>query len=288
MTEGEKCDRMNAINEYRRRRMRRLVKRMKEAETQQEALRLAIIIYTTCFNRKIHRDGGPGSGNFGHEGRPGEIGGSAPSDGATAKSSGSFGGATTKHFASAVSKAKTAVAAKTPEIAWRVTAHTQQELDEEYPGAKLHVTDGGSTVAVTADGDVISVCKKPGDKTNGKELMNLAVANGGTKLDSYSGNHGFYVKCGFEAVSWCEWDDGGADEGWINKEWLKVNGLNPNISTAELSAIPNSALKVPREPVVFYKYTGNTSQSQKVGDILNLIPASQDYDAARASRDELL
>ena len=24
-------------------------------------------------------DGGPGSGNFGHEGRPGEIGGSAPS-----------------------------------------------------------------------------------------------------------------------------------------------------------------------------------------------------------------
>jgi hypothetical protein len=30
---------------------------------------------------RSHGKGGPGSGNFGHEGRPGEIGGSAPSDG---------------------------------------------------------------------------------------------------------------------------------------------------------------------------------------------------------------
>ncbi len=35
----------------------------------------------------LRTDGGPGSGNFGHEGSPGEIGGSAPSDG-TAESSG--------------------------------------------------------------------------------------------------------------------------------------------------------------------------------------------------------
>ena len=30
---------------------------------------------------RSHGKGGQGSGNFGHEGRPGEIGGSAPSDG---------------------------------------------------------------------------------------------------------------------------------------------------------------------------------------------------------------
>ena len=35
----------------------------------------------------IREDGGPGSGNFGHEGRPGEVGGSAPSDEPKAKES---------------------------------------------------------------------------------------------------------------------------------------------------------------------------------------------------------
>lgn len=35
-------------------------------------------------NGRLSDDGGPGSGNFGHEGRPGEIGGSAPSDGTPA------------------------------------------------------------------------------------------------------------------------------------------------------------------------------------------------------------
>ena len=33
----------------------------------------------------VREDGGPGSGNFGHEGRPGEVGGSAPSDESKAK-----------------------------------------------------------------------------------------------------------------------------------------------------------------------------------------------------------
>lgn len=33
------------------------------------------------LDRNENEDGGPGSGNFGHEGRPGEVGGSAPEDG---------------------------------------------------------------------------------------------------------------------------------------------------------------------------------------------------------------
>lgn len=35
------------------------------------------------IGRSRRQDGGPGSGNFGHEGRPGEVGGSAPSDDAS-------------------------------------------------------------------------------------------------------------------------------------------------------------------------------------------------------------
>lgn len=94
--------------------------------------------------------------------------------------------------------------------------------------------------------------------------MKLATENGVTKLDSYSGNHGFYVKCGFEPVSWCKWDDQYAPDGW--------NSSRDN-----------------REPIVFYKYTGNTgpysAESLNVNNFLASTPASADYDAAQAARD---
>ncbi len=91
-----------------------------------------------------------------------------------------------------------------PSISWRVTAHTVEELKEWYPSATFHTTEGGSTVAVTKDGDIISVCKYKDDTCKGRDLLAMAVQNGGVKLDSYEGNHGFYDKCGFEPVSWCK------------------------------------------------------------------------------------
>lgn len=180
---------------------------------------------------------------------------------ATAASPKSFGSADAPSFAKSLKTAYDKMEETAPEKAWRVTVHTQQELEEEYPGAKLHITDGGSTVAATKDGDIISVCGKPGDKLRGKDLMRLAVENGGKKLDSYSGNHGFYVKCGFEAVSWCEFDEQYAPPGW-------VKGRDKP------------------EPVIFYKYTGKSNQSRNEQDIFNSIPASADYDAAQAARNQ--
>lgn len=173
----------------------------------------------------------------------------------------SFGSADAPSFAKSLKTAYDKMEETAPEKAWRVTVHSQQELEEEYPGAKLHITDGGSTVAVTKDGDIISVCGNPGDKLRGKDLLKLAVENGGKKLDSYSGNHGFYVKCGFEAVSWCEFDEQYAPPGW-------VKGRDKP------------------EPVIFYKYTGQSNQSRNEQDIFNSIPASADYDAAQAARNQ--
>ena len=145
-----------------------------------------------------------------------------------------------------------------------MTAHTAEELETEYPDAQLHITSGGSTVAVTSDGDIISVCGKYGDTMRGRDLMKLAVENGGVKLDSYSGNHGFYVKCGFEPVSWCEWNDEYAPNGWDSS-------------------------RDKREPIVFYKYTGKvapySAESLNVNNFISSIPASADYDAAKAKRD---
>lgn len=195
-----------------------------------------------------------------HKSEP-KASGSRESSPAPAVAPKSFGSADAPSFAKSLKTAYDKMEETAPEKAWRVTVHSQQELEEEYPGAKLHITDGGSTVAVTKDGDIISVCGNPGDKLRGKDLLKLAVENGGKKLDSYSGNHGFYVKCGFEAVSWCEFDEQYAPPGW-------VKGRDKP------------------EPVIFYKYTGQSNQSRNEQDIFNSIPASADYDAAQAARNQ--
>nr|DAW22759.1 MAG TPA: Portal [Caudoviricetes sp.] len=195
-----------------------------------------------------------------HKSEP-KASGSKESSPAPAVAPKSFGSADAPSFAKSLKTAYDKMEETAPEKAWRVTVHSQQELEEEYPGAKLHITDGGSTVAVTKDGDIISVCGNPGDKLRGKDLLKLAVENGGKKLDSYSGNHGFYVKCGFEAVSWCEFDEQYAPPGW-------VKGRDKP------------------EPVIFYKYTGQSNQSRNEQDIFNSIPASADYDAAQATRNQ--
>jgi phage-related protein (TIGR01555 family) len=182
---------------------------------------------------------------------------SSPSTAASPKS---FGGADAPSFAKSLKTAYDKMEETAPEKAWRVTVHTQQGLEEEYPGAKLHITDGGSTVAVTKDGDIISVCKNPDDSLRGKDLLKMAVANGGKKLDAYSGIFGFYTKCGFEPVSWCEFDEQYAPPDW-------VKGRDEP------------------EPVIFYKYTGNKSQFEDANEFFAAVPASADYGAAQETRD---
>ncbi len=182
---------------------------------------------------------------------------SSPSTAASPKS---FGSADAPSFAKSLKTAYDKMEETAPQKAWRVTVHTQAELEEEYPGAKLHITDGGSTVAVTKDGDIISVCKNPDDSLRGKDLLKMAVANGGKKLDAYSGIFGFYTKCGFEPVSWCEFDEQCAPPDW-------VKGRDEP------------------EPVIFYKYTGNKSQFEKPEEFFAAVPASADYGAAQGTRD---
>ena len=85
---------------------------------------------------------------------------------------------------------------------WRVdNTHTPEELAER--GCRCYVSKGGSTVAVDKNGDIISVCKRAGDTSvRGQDLLREAVRMGGNRLDSFGGNHDFYVRCGFEPVSY--------------------------------------------------------------------------------------
>lgn len=164
-----------------------------------------------------------------------------------------------KTFAKKLNAAKKA---QIPENQWRVTGMTPSELEESHPKAKLHVTDGGSTIAIDR-GDIVAVCKNPGDKLRGNEILSFAVKNGGTKLDSYDGNHGFYIKCGFEPVSWCKWDERFAPDGW-------KKGVDKP------------------ENIIFYKYTGKKSQYDSPQKFYDAVPASKDYDSAYEERDRAL
>lgn len=208
-------------------------------------------IMKAVWNPELHPRGA--DGKFCAADGMATAGGSAPSGTGITNS-------TPEEFAVAVAAAQ---ATCPPEKAWRVSAY---DADHYKSGIKvLHVTEGGSCFAVTEDGDIVSVCGSANDsQTRGRDLMRMAVENGGVKLDSFAGNHGFYTKMGFEPVSWTPFNEEYAPPGW-KAEYQK-------------------------EPVIFYKYTGNTNQPS-VAEFTSKVPpctGENGYDDAMAIRDNSL
>lgn len=169
-----------------------------------------------------------------------------------------FGGAKHKEYLDALVTAKKTLS---PKIAWRVDDYggSIEEFKVSHQNATLHITADGSTVAVEKNGDIIAVCKNDNDTVSGSSLIQQAVANGGTKLDSYAGNHKFYCKNGFEPVSWCAFN-----EEYAPHDWDK-NRDKP-------------------EPIIFYRYTGKKS-TESAEEFYVRVPASEDYDTAMEMRD---
>lgn len=87
------------------------------------------------------------------------------------------------------------------------------------------------------------------------------MKNGGKKLDAFSGLYGFYVKCGFEPVSWTPFDERYAPPGWDK------NRDEP-------------------EPVIFWKYTGKRSKYKTSVEFTKNVAQSESYEAARNMRDK--
>jgi hypothetical protein len=179
-----------------------------------------------------------------------------------------FNTSTPKNFVKKLAEAKKS---QDPRKGWRVTGLSKDELEDWHPDAKLHVTDGGSTIAIDK-GDIVGVCVGSGDGKggfiSGSMLLDFAVRNGGNKLDSYEGNHVFYTKSGFEPVSWCEWDptyeDSAREQGWD----------------------PDKGDK--REAIIFYKYVGKGNVKFSGEDGLEAfkksVPVSNGYDEAKEHR----
>lgn len=162
----------------------------------------------------------------------------------------------TKTFVNTLAEAKATV---DPAKAWRVSSPNSAVFDEEHPNAKKYTTSGGSTVAITPDGDIVALCKNENDSLHGKQLIQFAVKNGGNKLDAFSGLWKFYTQNGFEPVSWTRFDKKYAPLGW----------------TPEYE----------EEPVVFYKNTGKAT-NESLEDFKNRVPESKDYFAAQKMRDD--
>lgn len=146
--------------------------------------------------------------------------------------------------------------------AWRVD--TDGHDGKDYVGTKTFISDKGSTFSVKPDGDIISVCVNKFDTMSGSELLQMAVKAGGTKLDSFDGNFSFYLKNGFEPVSWTKFDMQYKPKGW-RKTYTQ-------------------------EAVVFFKYTGvpvksKDAQELKISQFYKNVKMSEDYNTAKSIRD---
>lgn len=161
--------------------------------------------------------------------------------------------------------AKAGVAKASPEDAWRVDS---SYTDDDYADMDCYTTEGGSAVAVH-NGDIVSVCHNPGDSSRGSHLLKFAVEHGGKKLDAFGKLYGFYIKNGFEPVSWCEFD-----EEYAPPDWVKGRDRP--------------------EPVIFFRYTGRPYNEivSDFGDsheaFTRRVKASPDYGAAQEERDKTL
>lgn len=150
-----------------------------------------------------------------------------------------------------------AKASLSEESRWRVDIHDIGD----YKNDKLFISKGGSCVAIEPNGNIISVCKHKDDQAvNGTALIQHALQNGGDRLDAFSFLYGFYIKQGFEPVSWTHFNEEYAPEGW-NKNRDKP------------------------EPIIFYKYTNKITQ-ETYEDFINRVKPSEDYDTAMSIRDK--
>ena len=159
-----------------------------------------------------------------------------------------------KEFKKLIEQAKES---NSPETRWRVDIHDEAD----YLHDKLFVTDGGSTVAVEPDGNIISVCKNQTENIRGSVLLKKAVESGGDRLDAFGEDlYAFYTRNGFEPISYTPFDEQYAPEGW-------QKGRDKP------------------EPVVFYKYTGSKC-SLSYKEFISQTKPMSNYDAAKSVRDK--
>ena len=150
----------------------------------------------------IRLKGGAGSGNYGHAGRPGLVGGSGSGNGGSNGGARVYSGVKHTNFVSArngLSKAKKKY----------VTQYTPEQMREQELKPFL-ASDKKSGFAISSTGELVSVFSL---NDNGLKLVQAAIGQGAIRLDCFDGYlPGFYSKSGFrEYKREANWTAGGPD-----------------------------------------------------------------------------
>lgn len=135
-----------------------------------------------------------------------------------------------KEFSAALEKAKT--------VDRRVRFLSDYSL-EEYASMKLFLTpDNQAGYAIKQDGDIVNLFNVSQIRGLGRQLVDQAIANGGTHLDAFEGKlTDLYRSKGFEEVRRVPFDPQYAPEGWSEEEGTPdiVYMQRPKTSTKSVS-----------------------------------------------------
>lgn len=97
-----------------------------------------------------------------------------------------------------------------------------------YKGMKAFLsTDGLMGVAITKDGDIVSVFSRSKSRNAVNKLIAFAVANGGRKLDAYGGGlQNMYARLGGKMHARVKFDEQYAPKGWDKKSRYDVVAMS--------------------------------------------------------------
>lgn len=132
---------------------------------------------------------------------------------------------------------------------WMVDVH------EDYSEMKCFLTsDGKAGIAVTKDGDIISVFSSVSGDSRLEKLIPMAIGNGGVKCDCYGGGlQNIYARFGGEAVGKTPFNKEYAPEGWDGVSELPVVAMIFPKSVREVANIYNKGNVIDLEKVKTFK-----------------------------------
>ncbi len=106
---------------------------------------------------------------------------------------------------------------------------------EEYKNMRLFVSETGTSgFAIKPDGDIVSVFS--GESGSVHSMLELAIQNGGTKLDCFDTYLPYiYKRHGFEEVDRIKWDDKYMPQTWDKKYFKDFNNGEPDVVYYQLN-----------------------------------------------------
>tara|TARA_R110000787_G_scaffold64775_2_gene146118 strand:+ start:1403 stop:10003 length:8601 start_codon:yes stop_codon:yes gene_type:complete len=102
---------------------------------------------------------------------------------------------------------------------------------KEYANSRLFLTpDGKAGLAITEDGDIISVFSYENGKGRVPQLIVNAIKEGAVSLDHYDTVlTQYYADFGFKPVAKVKWNDKYAPDDWVKKVFLAFNKGEPDV-----------------------------------------------------------